>query len=242
MPPSPPGAEQPEPSADSGKDHNSAYHDIPTDFTLDEDIYDGPAQQPTPPPSVHPSPSNERAEPVPEPEREQEQQHQPEPRSSPPSPPPSSPPPSRPPPPPSPDHHPYPPSGWSNPRLPRAITTAADRSRLHYARADDWLLEDAVRVDLDRLDGYRTLPQPRGGGEGQGRGKRPEHYCEYESYVHGGYQRGAYKLDGEVLEQARAANWWAEDPRGRLARRVGEFFARGAGAGGWGYGRLLSME
>ena len=41
--------DNPTPSTDSGMDHNSAYQDIPTDFTLYEDIYSAPVQLPTPP-------------------------------------------------------------------------------------------------------------------------------------------------------------------------------------------------
>lgn len=42
--------DNPTPSTDSGMDHNSAYQDIQTDFTLYEDIYSAPVQLPTPPP------------------------------------------------------------------------------------------------------------------------------------------------------------------------------------------------
>jgi hypothetical protein len=42
--------DNPTPSTDSGMDHNSAYQDLPTDFTLYEDIYSAPVQLPTPPP------------------------------------------------------------------------------------------------------------------------------------------------------------------------------------------------
>ncbi|KAL2258955.1 hypothetical protein VTK26DRAFT_7542 [Humicola hyalothermophila] len=41
--------DNPTPSTDSGMDHNSAYQDIPTDFTLNEDIYSAPVRLPTPP-------------------------------------------------------------------------------------------------------------------------------------------------------------------------------------------------
>lgn len=41
--------DNPTPSTDSGMDHNSAYQDIPTDFTLYEDIYSAPVQLSTPP-------------------------------------------------------------------------------------------------------------------------------------------------------------------------------------------------
>ncbi|KAJ4295833.1 hypothetical protein N0V88_004535 [Collariella sp. IMI 366227] len=42
--------DNPTPSTDCGLDHNSAYQDLPTDFTLFEDIYSAPMQLPTPPP------------------------------------------------------------------------------------------------------------------------------------------------------------------------------------------------
>ena len=42
--------DNPTPSTDSGMDHNSAYQDLPSDFTLYEDIYSAPVQLPTPPP------------------------------------------------------------------------------------------------------------------------------------------------------------------------------------------------
>ncbi|KXX79741.1 Zinc finger transcription factor ace1 [Madurella mycetomatis] len=40
--------DNPTPSTDSGMDHNSAYQDIPTDFSLYEDIYSANVQLPTP--------------------------------------------------------------------------------------------------------------------------------------------------------------------------------------------------
>ncbi|KAK4188368.1 hypothetical protein QBC35DRAFT_206708 [Podospora australis] len=40
--------DNPTPSTDSGMDHNSAYQDISTDFTLYDDIYGAPVQLPTP--------------------------------------------------------------------------------------------------------------------------------------------------------------------------------------------------
>ncbi|KAL2269938.1 hypothetical protein VTJ83DRAFT_2122 [Remersonia thermophila] len=42
--------DNPTPSTDSGMDHNSAYQDIPTDYTMFDDIYSGSVQVPTPPP------------------------------------------------------------------------------------------------------------------------------------------------------------------------------------------------
>ncbi|KAL2122658.1 hypothetical protein VTJ04DRAFT_3113 [Mycothermus thermophilus] len=42
--------DNPTPSTDSGMDHNSAYQDIPTDYTLYEDIYSAPVHLSTPPP------------------------------------------------------------------------------------------------------------------------------------------------------------------------------------------------
>ncbi|KAL2178679.1 uncharacterized protein P884DRAFT_120270 [Thermothelomyces heterothallicus CBS 202.75] len=42
--------DNPTPSTDSGLDHNSAYQDIGTDFTLYDDIYSARVQLPTPPP------------------------------------------------------------------------------------------------------------------------------------------------------------------------------------------------
>ncbi|KAL2132284.1 hypothetical protein VTI74DRAFT_3971 [Chaetomium olivicolor] len=42
--------DNPTPSTDCGLDHNSAYQDLATDFTLFEDIYSAPVQLPTPPP------------------------------------------------------------------------------------------------------------------------------------------------------------------------------------------------
>ncbi|KAK3310363.1 uncharacterized protein B0T15DRAFT_387304 [Chaetomium strumarium] len=42
--------DNPTPSTDSGLDHNSAYQDVATDFTMYEDIYSAPVQLPTPPP------------------------------------------------------------------------------------------------------------------------------------------------------------------------------------------------
>ncbi|KAK4130429.1 hypothetical protein BT67DRAFT_429612 [Trichocladium antarcticum] len=47
------------PSTDSGLDHNSAYQDIQTDFTLYDDIYSAPVQLPTPP--MHASIYNKHA-------------------------------------------------------------------------------------------------------------------------------------------------------------------------------------
>ncbi|KAK4154044.1 hypothetical protein C8A00DRAFT_14826 [Chaetomidium leptoderma] len=44
--------DHPTPSTDSGMDHNSAYQDIGSDFTLYDDIYSAPVQLPTPP-SLH---------------------------------------------------------------------------------------------------------------------------------------------------------------------------------------------
>jgi len=42
--------DNPTPSTDSGLDHNSAYQDLQTDFTLYDDIYSAPVHLPTPPP------------------------------------------------------------------------------------------------------------------------------------------------------------------------------------------------
>ncbi|EGS17948.1 uncharacterized protein CTHT_0059610 [Thermochaetoides thermophila DSM 1495] len=50
---SPTPLDNPTPSTDAGVDFNSAYQDIPTDFTLFEDIYSAPVQLPTPPPLVN---------------------------------------------------------------------------------------------------------------------------------------------------------------------------------------------
>lgn len=148
-----------------------------------------------------------------------------------------------------------PPPIWSHSLPPSLITHHAPRPCTryphphHYYSSLAWLLEEQS-VDLSALEGYRPLPYSHSHHchqqhqrQQQPKGDHRSHVC-YESHGHTGYHDGAYKLDEQVLAQARAANWWTVDPEGSLARAVGEFFA-GSNSGGrvaWGYGWFLSME
>jgi hypothetical protein len=104
-----------------------------------------------------------------------------------------------------------------------------------------WLLEEQD-IDLYALDGYQShCPPPpleRNRKDGIAR------YPQFDGYTHHWYHNGAYKLDEQVLFQARVANWRAlgggEEKVWEVARRVGEWFAR-EGGNGW-VGRGLSME
>ncbi|KAL2024735.1 hypothetical protein VTK56DRAFT_5556 [Thermocarpiscus australiensis] len=78
-----------------------------------------------------------------------------------------------------------------------------------------WLLEEQ-EVDLSTLDGFTVnnnscdTPYPP----------------RYDTYTNTEYHCGAYKIDPEVLNQARTANWWSADPGGGWRGSWGSFLGR----------------
>ncbi|KAK4150990.1 hypothetical protein C8A00DRAFT_17549 [Chaetomidium leptoderma] len=120
------------------------------------------------------------------------------------------------------------------------LAHSSSSSRNHFATLD-WLLEEQS-IDLWAQDGYRSrCPPPLAPREQQQQesGDGMVRDVVFDGNTHRGYHGGAYKLDHDVLHQARVANWsWLGDREGKLARAVGEWFRAG---GGW-WGRGLSME
>ncbi|KAK4124117.1 hypothetical protein N657DRAFT_377112 [Parathielavia appendiculata] len=125
------------------------------------------------------------------------------------------------------------------PSQPNSSTASTNTSRDHF-KSLSWLLEEQD-VDLYALYGYqwRSCPPPppleRHRGDGTAR------YPVFDGYTHRGHHHGAYKLDEQVLCQARVANWrgLVVDRAWWWTRMVGAWFPDGFASGR--LGRGLSM-
>ncbi|KAK4033292.1 hypothetical protein C8A01DRAFT_19748 [Parachaetomium inaequale] len=124
------------------------------------------------------------------------------------------------------------------------------RSRNHYTTLT-WLL-DEQSTDLWHLDGYRSHLPPLKDRQTKEEAEKTKKKREkdrlvldasYDGPTHTGYFGGAYKIDAEVLHQARIANW--HPPGGQsgldLARAVGDLWAGWVARGGWWLGGRLTM-